>query len=403
MGDRSRAPRLGSAPLAGAVLALLVGFARIACAEPLPDPARFIDELRPEAERAGVSAATVTAAFAGFTLDPAVVARTRAQSEFNQAIGVYVTGAVTDGRVVRGRELARRWSAILDRVERETGVPRGIVLAIWAQESGFGQATGRFSTIRSLATLAAIRFRGDFFRSELLDALRIAEEEGLAPGALTGSWAGAMGQPQFLPSSFRRYARDGDGDGHRDIWGSAPDTLLSIATLLAENGWRRDRPWGVEVRLPPGADLSIHARPFADWVARGLVPTEGGALPRDGEGRLFLPAGIAGPAFLLGENWEAIRAYNTSDSYALAIGLLADRIAGGGPLARAWPRTPVLTGDERREVHRRLAGFGLYDGPADGKFGAKTREAVRRFQLSRGLLPDGYADGTFLAALRSAR
>jgi hypothetical protein len=211
-----------------------------------------------------------------------------------------------------------------------------------------------------------------------------------------------MGQTQFMPSSFLADAVDGDGDGKRDIWRSVPDVIASIGHFLAQSGWKAGLPWGCEVRLPERLDLSVHDRDLGEWSRLGVARADGGAMPRAGLGRLFLPAGIAGPAFLLTENWEAIRAYNTSDAYALAIGLLSDRIAGGPPLSRPWPGGAALTGDERREVHRRLAALGLYQGIPDGKFGAQTRDAVRRFQLARGLVPDGYADRQVLEALRRA-
>jgi membrane-bound lytic murein transglycosylase B len=231
-------------------------------------------------------------------------------------------------------------------------------------------------------------------------ALKILQDDGIARSDLKGSWAGAMGQPQFMPSSFLARAVDGDGDGRRDIWRSVPDVLASIGHFLAQSGWNADLPWGFEVRLPAGIDLSVHERDLAEWGRLGVARANGRPLPRAGRGRLFLPAGIEGPAFVVTDNWEAIRAYNTSDAYALAIGLLSDSIAGSPALSRAWPTAPVLSGDERREVHRRLTTLGHYRGTPDGKFGAQTRDAVRQFQLSRGLLPDGYADRDVLEALR---
>lgn len=361
--------------------------------------APFGDEFASDVAQAGISRATFEAALAGFTPDPKVVALTRRQSEFSRPIGAYVAGAVSAARLAEGRQLAVRWAGVQDECRRRDGVPATVVLAIWAQESGFGRATGGFSTIRSLATLASIGYRADTFRPELIAALRILEEEHAPPGMLTGSWAGAMGQTQFMPSSFLAYAVDEDGDGRRDIWSSTPDVLASISNFLARKGWRRDLPWGVEVVLPPGADLILHARDMAAWSAMGVAPADGTALP-GGEGRLFLPAGIAGPAFLLTENWEVIRAYNTSDSYALAIGHLSDRLGGSAPLRQPWPAGPGLTQAEREEVHRDLTRRGLYRGTPDGKFGAATRDAVRRFQIGRGLVPDGYADRALLAALR---
>jgi lytic murein transglycosylase len=372
-----------------------------------PSPERpafrsFLEGLWPEAQAAGISRATFDAAFRDLAApEPRIVALTRGQSEFSRPIADYVAGAASPGRVARGRALAESWSSVLDGVERRYGVERGVILAIWGLESGFGAGTGGFSVVRSLATLAFIGHRGDLFRRELVNALRILEGEHLDRATLTGSWAGAMGQTQFMPSSFLAHAVDGDGDGRRDIWNSVPDVLASTANFLAQSGWRTGLPWGFELALPDGMDLSVHRRAFAEWARMGVKRSDGRPLPRAGEASLFLPAGIEGPAFLLTDNFEAIRAYNTSDSYALGVGLLADRIAGSNPLARAWPKGGVLSGEERREVHRRLAARGLYTGTPDGKFGAQTRDAVRRFQVGAGLLPDGYADIAVLEALRA--
>jgi lytic murein transglycosylase len=328
------------------------------------------------------------------------VALTRKQGEFSRPISAYVTGAVSTARVSQGKVLAERWRAALDGVERTYGVPRSVVLAIWASESGYGASTGGFDIVRALATLAFVTERKEFFRRELIAALKILQDDGIARSDLKGSWAGAMGQPQFMPSSFLARAVDGDGDGRRDIWRSVPDVLASIGHFLAQSGWKADLPWGFEARLPGGIDLSVHERDLAEWGRLGVARANGRPLPRAGRGRLFLPAGIEGPAFVVTDNWEAIRAYNTSDAYALAIGLLSDSIAGGPALSGAWPTAPVLSGDERREVHRRLTTLGLYRGTPDGKFGAQTRDAVRQFQLSRGLRPDGYADRDVLEVLR---
>jgi len=361
---------------------------------------RFVTGLWTDAQAAGISRATFEAAFKGVQPDPKVIELARKQGEFSRPISTYVSGAVSSARISQGQVLAERWRAVFDRVEASYGVPRGIILAIWASESGYGAASGSFDTIRSLATLAYSGERKDLFRRELLAALRILEEDHLSRDAIKGSWAGAMGQTQFMPSSFLKHAADGDGDGRRDIWRSVPDVLASIGNFLAQSGWKAGLPWGFEARLPDGIDLSRHDRDLGEWSRLGVARADGAALPRSGLGRLFLPAGISGPAFILTENWEAIRAYNTSDAYALAIGLLSNRIAGGPALSQAWPAEAALSGEERREVHRRLAVRGHYAGIPDGKFGVQTRDAVRRFQVSRGLLPDGYADRKVLEVLR---
>ena len=362
---------------------------------------QFLREFRSEALAAGLSRETIDAAFAGLGADPAVVAASRKQSEFSRPIGAYVEGAASAGRAAKGRALAARYADDLGRAEARFGVPGSLVLSLWAMESDFGVATGGFDTIRSLATLAAAEPSRALWRAELLEALRILQDGDVARAALRGSWAGAMGQTQFTPTSYRAFAVDGDGDGRRDIWGSVQDVLASISNFMAGHGWQRGVPWGYEVRLQERADLSVHRRTLAEWRALGFTRADGGAVPGQGDAQLFLPAGIAGPTFLLTANFDAIRAYNTSDAYALAAGRLADKIAGGGALARPWPRTAVLGLPERQEMHRRLAALGFYAGVPDGKFGALTRDAVRRFQLDHSLVPDGYADAAVLKALRA--
>src|SRR5829696_6950650 len=348
---------------------------------PSPEFARHLESLWPKAQARGVSRATFDLAFQGVTPDPKVAVVGRAQSEF-----------------------AQQWAATLDAVEAFYGVPRSVVLAAWGMESNFGGYTGKTSVIRALATLAFHRQRAGYFERELIAALEMIEKDHIRPAEMLGSWAGAMGQTQFMPSSFLAYAADGDGDGRRDIWASVPDALASIANFLKEHGWKPGLPWGFEVVLPEGFDYAVHRRGFAEWTTAGVRRVDGAEMPRAGEGLLFLPTGARGPAFLLSENFVVIKAYNTSDSYALAVGHLGDRILGGGPIRGAWPKeAPPLSRDERVEIQRRLSKRGLLDGDADGRIGFKTRDAVRRFQLDRGLLPDGHADPAVLKELRASR
>jgi lytic murein transglycosylase len=369
-----------------------------------PEFARYLEGLWPKAQARGVSRATFDLALQGVTPDPKIAAGTQKQSEFVQPIWAYLDSAVSAAKIRRGSEVARQWAVTLDAVEAFYGVPRSVVLAAWGMESGFGGYTGKTSVIRALATLAFSRHRGGYFERELIAALEMIEKDHVRPAEMLGSWAGAMGQTQFMPSSFLAYAADGDGDGKRDIWTSVPDVLASIANFLKEHGWKPGLPWGFEVALPEGFDYAVHRRGFAEWAAAGVRRMDGAEMPRSGEGLLFLPAGARGPAFLLSENFFVIKAYNTSDSYALAVGHLGDRILGGPPVQGAWPRAePMLGRDERVELQKRLAERGLLDGDADGRIGFKTRDAVRRFQLDRGLVPDGHADPGVLAALRAAR
>jgi membrane-bound lytic murein transglycosylase B len=371
---------------------------------PSPEFQRYLETLWPKAQARGVSRETFDLALKGVTPDPKIAAATQKQSEFAQPIWAYLDGAVTAGRIQRGGELARQWAPTLEAIERAYGVPRQIVLAAWGMESNFGAFSGRVNVIRALATLAFARHRGGYFERELLAALAMIEQDHIRPSEMLGSWAGAMGQTQFMPSSFLAYAVDGDGDGKRDIWASVPDALASIANFLKRHGWKDGLPWGFEVALPQGFDYGDHRRGFADWAALGARRVDGDPMPRSGEGLLFVPAGARGPAFLLSENFFVIKSYNTSDAYALALGHLGDRIAGGPAIQGAWPKgQPMLSRDERIELQQRLAERGHYAGDADGRVGFKTRDAVRLFQRERGLLADGHGDAALLKELRASR
>jgi membrane-bound lytic murein transglycosylase B len=374
----------------------------LAAAEPKASFQAFVEGLWPEAQRRGVSRATFDAAFRGVAPDPKIAGATRKQSEFVRPVWHYIAGATAPGTVAKGQAAARQWAPVLARVERTYGVPAPMILALWGLESGYGASTGGVYTIRALATLAFAGDRRELFRDELLTALQILEQDHISRDEMLGSWAGAMGQTQFMPSSYVKYAVDGDGDGKRDIWTSVPDALASTANFMQQQGWDPSLPWGFEVTLPQGFDFRTVTAPFSEWASLGLRRADGRAMPPTGEGRLFLPAGAKGPALLITANFEVIRAYNTSDAYALGVGFLSDRIAGGGPLRASWPvNDPILTLAERAEVQKRLLTLGFYDGATDGKVGPKSRDAVRRFQLSRGLVADGYMGPAVLQAARA--
>lgn len=373
-----------------------------AATAPAPSAFRaFVEALRPDADARGVSRKTFDAAFRTVAgPDPDVLARTRSQGEFGRPVWDYLVGAVSPGRIARGRAQAGRLASTLAAIEARTGVPRWIVLAFWGVESDFGASAGTVPTIRALATLAEAGFRGTLFRDELLAALTILERGDVTPEGMKGSWAGAMGQVQFLPSSFLRHAVDFDGDGHRDIWRSDADALASIAGYLQALGWNRASSWGYEVVLPARFELARYRGDLSDFAGRGVRRTDGGALPASGAASLFLPGGAGGPVFLITDNFEVVRAYNTSDSYALAVGHLADRLAGGPALAAPWPRTASrLDKAGLQAVQAALRAGGFYAGDADGRAGPKLREAVRQYQIREGLTADGYADPALLARL----
>jgi membrane-bound lytic murein transglycosylase B len=389
------------------ILMLLVGAGAgpaAAQTEAEGDFSRFVEDLWPQARAAGVSRATFDEAFRGVVPDPKIVALTRKQSEFVRPIWEYIGGAVTAQRLERGRQIAAEWSQTLDAVERAYGVPRAVVLGVWGMETNFGSFTGSIYVVRALATLAFTGYRGDFFRGELIAALQILEQDHVGRDAMLGSWAGAMGQTQFMPSSFLKYAVDGDRDGRRDIWSTVPDALASTANYLRRQGWQPSLPWGFEVELPEGFDYRNFRQSYASWMGLGLRRADGKSMPRSGEATLFLPGGAGGPAFLVTDNYAVIKSYNSSDAYALGVAHLGDRITGGKPIQGDWPlREAQLDKEQRQEVQRRLAALGHYVGETDGRFGSKTREAVRAFQLQRGLVADGYANPVILRELRAVR
>jgi membrane-bound lytic murein transglycosylase B len=357
----------------------------------------FVAGLEPDARAAGVSDATFEAAFAGISADPKVIELARAQPEFSQPMGAYVTGRVNAARIAQGRRLAGSWKPALDKIEKTYGVDRYTILAIWGMESNFGASGGNSDIVRSLATLACCTTRRpDYFRSELLAALQILEGHDTTARSMTGSWAGALGQTQFMPSSFLKYAADADADGRRDIWRSAPDALASIANYLALHGWDRMAPWGFEVVLPRDfsfEEITAHeGKPVSAWVRLGVARADGAPFPNvAAKAWLLLPAGADGPAFLTLENYWAIKTYNISDSYTLSVGHLADRIRGAGALAGRWPGDKPPSRAQLEAMQKRLQALGFAVEKIDGKVGPSTRAAVRAWQSSVGLKADGYA------------
>jgi membrane-bound lytic murein transglycosylase B len=376
----------------------------IAPAPPRPsDFARFIASLWPPAQARGVSRATFEAAFAGVTPDPAVAANASRQPEFDKPLQAYIEAAVTAPRLRQGADALTRWRAELARIEAVAGVPREIVVAVWGMETDFGADRGSKYVIRSLATLAFLRATDDSLRDEILAALDILQGGEATRATLLGSWAGAMGQPQFLPSAYAKYAVSFAGARAPDIWQSIPDSLASIANFLKLSGWQRGLPWGTEVKVPADFDYASLQQSFAAWTANGFRAAGKGALPAAGNATLFLPAGAGGPAFLLADNYWVIKAYNISDAYALSVAALADRLAGRPGIAAAWPDAPVLDRAARADVQVRLAELGFYHGKMDGKLGPEAREAIHAFQRAIGFSPaDGYASPALLARLVQA-
>lgn len=338
------------------------------------------------------------------TPDASIVALTKKQSEFSAPIWSYLENAVGGTRIQRGRDAAAENAAVLAQIEARYGVPREVVLGVWGMETNYGSFKGGKDVIRSLATLASIRYRGDFFRDELLTALVLIEKGYAGRDELRGSWAGAMGHTQFMPSSYLKHAVDWTGDGHADIWSSTSDALASTANYLRNHGWAQGLPWGMEVSLPVGFDHRLDKASFGSFAAAGVRRVDGRALPSSGSGRLFYPAGHTGPVLLLTANFDVIKKYNSSDAYALAVGHLGDRIMGRPAIQAEWPvRAARLDMAGTRDLQQRLKALGLYDHDADGRIGTGTREAVRQYQISAGEIPDGYPTPALLARMRGKR
>ncbi len=378
--------------------------------EPAADqsPLSFPDWLagvRAEALRQGLSAATIDRAFAHVRLLDRVLQLDSTQPEFARPVWSYLDSEVNDQRVHQGHERLTANANLLARVSKEFGVPAEILVAFWGIESDYGRDCGNFSVVDALATLAYRSRRPAFFRGELLAALHILDKGDIPLEQMRGSWAGAMGQTQFIPTIFLQHAVDYDHDGHRDIWNSLPDILASTAHFVAGIGWRPHESWGQEVRLPGDfpwdqAELTI-TKPVSEWVRLGVKPVRGPALAGDSPASILVPAGHTGPAFLVRENFRVIMRYNPSVSYALSVALLADRMTGGAPITASWPRQEAaLNRAERIELQQRLAALGLNPGVPDSLIGPATRIAVRSFQKTIGEVPDGFVTKHLLDALR---
>jgi membrane-bound lytic murein transglycosylase B len=366
----------------------------------------WLAELRSEAEGRGVSAGTLDATLGRARLLDEVIALDRKQPEFSQTFWQYLDKRVTPQRIERARRLLVEHGGLLAATQRRFGVQPRFVVAFWALESNFGDVTGSHSAVSALATLAFDDRRSGFFREQLL-ALLQSIDDGDIPAAATGSWAGALGQPQFIPTTYRRYGVDGDGDGRRDLWGSLADVFASTANYLAASGWDGERTWGREVRLPANFDLTLSGlemqKPLAEWQRLGVRGADGRALPvADLSASLLLPGGVAaGPALLVYPNFRTIMTWNRSILYAVAVGHLADRIAGGGPFRAVPPVNEVaLSRGELMEIQDRLGRLGFDIGDPDGVVGPRTRRAIMTFQQEARMPADGYPTGALLDSVR---
>jgi lytic murein transglycosylase len=362
--------------------------------------AGFMQELWPDAQAKGVTRATFDLALRGVTPDARVIAATKRQPEYGKPFGDYVNAIVSSGRLARGKEKAQQWSTTFDAVEKKFEVDRWVLIALWGIESDYGAEKDRWDVFRSLATLAHVRYRHPYFRNELLVAMRIMQDDHFPRAKMVSSWAGAMGETQFMPSNFADFAIDFSGDGRRDIWSNLPDVLASTGNYLHKSNWKPGLPWGFEVTVPKDFDYMKSRGSFAEWQALGLTRADGKPFPPDGIGFLFFPAGAKGPAFIATENFAVLKEYNNSDAYAVAVGHLADRLNGGAPIKAPWPADDrQLSRDARIALQKKLAALGYKVNDFEGHIDFDLRDNIRAEQKKLGMLPDGTPTALLLERL----
>jgi lytic murein transglycosylase len=365
-----------------------------------------LGELRGEAAAQGINPRIFDAVMHGVRPDQSVLDAMDYQPEFTVPVWDYVASFVDEERITDGKAKLAQWGEVLAEIERRFGVDRHVVVALWGVETDYGRIMGRRPLMRSLATSSCFGRRQPFFRDQLVAALRILQDGDMPPEALRGSWAGAFGQTQFMPTTFQRLAVDVDGDGRRNIVESVPDALGSAANYLSDAGWTSGEPWGYEVRLPEnysGPSGRRTRRTLAVWTQLGIRKVDGGSLTGNGRAALLLPADQDGPAFIVFRNFDAIHSYNPSESYALSIAHLSDRLRGAGPFRTPWPTDdPGLSRSERRELQQLLIKNGYDVGKPDGIIGSRTRAAIEAFQAENDLPVDGHPGQKALGALREA-
>ena len=368
--------------------------------------AQWVEGFWPTARAAGIKRETYDRAFAGLTPDPKVIESANFQPEYVKPVGEYVDRVVSEKRITTGKQMLVDNQALLDQIEKKYGVDRAVIIAIWGVESNYGTQPGDMNVIRALATLAYYGNRSSFARQQLIAALKILQRGDITVEAMNGSWAGAMGHTQFIPTTYQAYAVDWDGDGKRNIWNDIPDALASTASYLKKSGWRTDETWGYEVKLPKGynprkgSEKSL--RTLAQWQKAGVVRINGEPYPRPADkAGLYAPEGANGPAFLVLNNFRTILRYNNATSYALGVGHLSDRLKGYGPFVQPWPTDEKrLSLDQRTELQQLLLAKGYLEGEPDGVIGPATLEAVKAYQRTKGLPVDGFPSRTILEMLR---
>jgi membrane-bound lytic murein transglycosylase B len=362
----------------------------------------WLSKYKNYAQKKGISRRTIEAAFAGVTPDPEVLKKNARQSEFVKPLSEYLDRAVSKTRISNGKKRYKQYSSLLNRISRRYGVPGKYLIAIWGMETNYGSYFGKMNVIRSLATLAYTGRRKKFGRSQLMAALRILDRGDISVSQMEGSWAGAMGNTQFIPTTYEAYAVDFDGDGRRDLWNSIPDALASTANYLAKSGWKRYKTWGMEVKLPYNIQSISGKKSLYSWNNLGVKKADGSVLPRSSDiASLLLPVGYKGPAFLVQKNFRVIKRYNNANSYALAVAYLGDQIRGGSGVITSWPKGDrPLYSREKKEVQRLLTSKGFNTYGVDGMLGPNSKRAIRAYQSKIGERPDGYAGLKLLQQLR---
>ncbi len=365
----------------------------------------FVRDFETTAIAAGITPDTYNKAMAGIAPVTTLQAAIDNQPEFARQIWSYLDSAVSARRVADAKAMLTRYASVLSGIETSSGIPKEILVAIWGMETDYGSSTGDYNLFATLTTQAYAGPRQQYAKNELLAALHLLQDQNYPISEMTSSWAGAFGQTQFMPSTFFRYATDGDGDGKIDLWSSPADALASTAKLFAAEGWQTGKPWFYEVKLPKDFDFSLsdldNTRPLSDWAAMGITAAAGAALPQNSDSAaLYLPAGAHGPAFMLFDNFRVIMKYNNAAAYALAVGMLADRMASDNAPAFKWPREErALSRDERVQFQTDLKTLGYDPGDADGILGRKTRSALTLYQKSKNLPADGFPTTELLASL----
>jgi len=362
--------------------------------------AAFLAELWPDAQAKSITRANFDLALKGVTPDPRVIAATKRQPEYGKPVGAYVNDAVSSGRIARGERKAKEWAKTFDAVEKKFGVERSVLIALWGMESDYGAEKDRWDVFRSLATLGFVRYRHPYFRNELIVAMRIMQDGHFPRDKMVSSWAGAMGQTQFMPSNVVDYAVDFSGDGKSDIWTNIPDVLGSTGNYLHKGNWKYGLPWGFEVTVPNGFDYMHSRDTFAGWAKLGVRRTDGKPFPAAGDGIMFFPSGAKGPGFIATENYAVLKEYNNSDAYAIAVGHLADRMNGGAPIKAAWPADDrPLSRDARIALQKKLSERGYNVRDFEGHVDFDLRDNIRAEQAKLGMVPDGNPTAVFLDKL----